>query len=92
MRQPIAQCLKAVMLEQGAKRAWAGDPTLCHDAYERSGGSRRHPLNKIKSVIDAARRSPDFVQVGYIRACDASGRREILHPVFALRQAPASEL
>lgn len=47
-------------------------------------------MNKIKSVIDAARRSPDFVQVGYIRACDASGRREILHPVFALREAPPS--
>lgn len=90
MRQPIAQSLKAVMLEQGAKRVWAGDPNLCHDAYERSGGSQVHPLNRIKSVIDAARRSPDFVQVGYIRACDASGRREILHPAFALCEAPSN--
>lgn len=90
MRQPIAQCLRAVMLERGAKRAWAGDPNLCLDAYQRSGGSRVHPLNRIKSVIDAARRSPDFMQVGYIRACDASGRREIHHPVFALCEAPSN--
>lgn len=89
MRQPLAQCLKAVMIERGAVRVWAGDPNLCHDVYERCGGRRVHPLDKIKSVIDAARRSPEFVQVGYIRACDASGRREILHPVFGLREKPA---
>ena len=88
MRPRLADCLKAAMIDSGAKRAWAGDPNLCHEAYARSGGTRVHPLNRIKSVIDAARRSPDFVQVGYIRACDASGRREILHPVFVLRKPP----
>lgn len=28
MRQPLAQCLKAVMIERGAVRVWAGDPNL----------------------------------------------------------------
>lgn len=45
----------------------------------------QHPLNKIKAVLDAARRSDLFKHDGYIRACDASGTREILHPTFALK-------
>lgn len=90
MPKTLAQHLKDVMTEQKAKRAWAGDPNLCLDAYERSGGTRIHPLNRIKSVLDAARRSPEFKQEGYIRACDATGRREILHPVFILKEKPHS--
>ena len=86
----LAQHLKAVMIETGAKRAWAGDPDLCHEAYARFCGKRVHPLNRIKSVLDAARRSAVFEHGGYIRACDASGRREIKHPVFVLREQASS--
>lgn len=82
----IAKSLKEIMTERNKKRVWAGDPNLCLDAYERSGGTRVHPLNRIKSVIDAARKSPDFESVGYIRAHDAKGSREILHPVFRVRE------
>lgn len=80
----IADHIEDVMREQGLKRIWAGDPNTCHEIYERFGGKRSHPLNRIKSVIDAARRSPKFSHGGYIRACDGSGRREILHPTFVL--------
>lgn len=86
MKPKLADVLKAVVIERRSKYVWAGDPNLCHEAYSRFGGTRNHPLDKIKSVIDAARRSSDFVQIGYIRACDASGRREVNHPVFALRE------
>lgn len=88
-RLTIAEALKQAMLDQGAKRAWGGDPDLMLAAYSNSGGQIVHPLDKIAAVIAAARRSPLFVQKGYIRACDSSGRREILHPVFILK--PASE-
>lgn len=88
MRRTIAECAREAMIDRKATRLWAGDPNLCHDAYTRFGGDRLHPLNRIKSVIDAARRSPLFKQQGYIRACDATGRREILHPCFVLTQSP----
>jgi hypothetical protein len=73
------------MAAQGARRAWCGDPDLCLSAYARTGGRVVHPLNRIKSVLDAARRSPLFEQRGYIRACDITGKREVLHPQFMLR-------
>lgn len=80
----IAIALRDQMLEREAKRAWAGDPNLLLSAYEKTNGKVEHPLNRIKAVIDAARRSKLFVQTGYIRACDTSGRREVRHPVFNL--------
>lgn len=86
-RPTLAVAAKRVMIERSAKYLWAGDPDLCLQAYELSGGNRVHPLNRIRSVIDAVRRSPDFVQVGYIKACDSTGRREIMHPAFSLRDA-----
>lgn len=87
----IAECLRDEMVLTEAKRVWAGDPELCLTVYEKSGGKREHPLNRIKSVLDAARKSPLFEHTGYIRACDASGRREIKHPVFALRATENSK-
>ena len=81
----LAEALKSEMLEAKAVRAWCGDPDLCLAAYERTGGRVQHPLNRIKAVLDAARRSALFEQHGYIRACDATGRREVLHPVFKLK-------
>lgn len=81
----IAECLRDEMVLTQAKRAWDGDPDLCLTAYEKSGGKVVHPLNRIKAVLDAARNSPLFEQLGYIRACDATGCREIKHPVFTLR-------
>ncbi|AZQ13303.1 hypothetical protein STH12_04277 (plasmid) [Shewanella khirikhana] len=80
----IAQHLKDVMIETGADTAWAGDPDLLLTAYARSGGKVVHPLNRIKAVVDAARRSSLFEADGYIRACDCSGTREILHPAFKI--------
>lgn len=84
-KKTLAAHAADAMNEAGASRLWAGDPNLCHDAYSRAGGTRVHPLNKIKSVIDAARKSDLFKPGGYIRACDATGRREVLHPVFVLK-------
>lgn len=80
----IAAALRAQMLAKGETIAWAGDPDLMLSAYEAAGGSIEHPLDRIQAVIAAARRSRLFVQHGYIRACDSSGRREILHPAFKL--------
>lgn len=82
----IAEHLRDEMLAQEANQVWAGDHDLCISAYLRYGGKVEHPLNRVKAVLDAARRSPLFVHAGYIRACDMSGRREILHPVFRLKQ------
>ncbi len=84
-RLTIAEALKQTMLDEGAKRAWAGDPDLLLAAYRKSGGRLVHPLNKIAAVLAAARGSKLFEQKGYIKACDSAGRREILHPVFTLK-------
>ena len=81
----IAEALKQTMLEEKAKHAWAGDPDLMLTAYRKSGGRVIHPLDRIAAVISAARKSKLFEQKGYIRACDSSGRREILHPLFVLK-------
>ncbi len=81
----IAAALRARMLAERTPRAWAGDPDLLLSAYEAAGGSLVHPIDRIQAVIAAARRSRFFVQRGYIRACDRTGQREILHPVFELR-------
>lgn len=82
----IAQCLADQMKKDGKQNAWAGDPDLLLEAYEASGGNVIHPLNRIKAVLDAARRSNLFRQSGYIRACDSAGRREIRHPLFMLKE------
>lgn len=84
-RLTIAEALKQAMLEENATHAWVGDPDLMLSAYKKSGGSIIHPLNRIAAVVSAARKSKLFEQKGYIRACDNSGRREILHPVFVLK-------
>lgn len=84
-RLSIAEALKQTMLEEKAKYAWSGDPDLMLTAYGKSGGRVIHPLDKIAAVVSAARKSKLFEQKGYIRACDSSGRREILHPVFVLK-------
>lgn len=81
-RVKIAEALKSEMIQTKAKRAWAGNPDLLLSAYETSGGAVQHPMDRIA----AARRSSLFKNDGYIRACDSSGRREILHPVFTLAQ------
>lgn len=80
----IASALRDQMLATKESRAWAGDPDLMLAAYEAAGGTVRHPLDRIQAVIAAARRSKLFAQDGYIRACDSTGRREVLHPVFKL--------
>lgn len=81
----IAQALKEEMLRTGAEVAWSGDPDLMLAAYQASGGSLEHPLDCIAAVLRAARKSPLFVSDGYIRACDSTGRREILHPCFVIK-------
>jgi len=83
-KKTLAEHLRDEMLENEAEYVYCGHPDLCISAYERSQGKVEHPLNKIKAVLDAARRSPLFKQDGYIRACDSTGMREVLHPVFAL--------
>lgn len=80
----IAEALRDQMIDSGAKKAWAGDPDLLLSAYARTNGKIEHPLNRIKAVLDSARRSKLFIQSGYIRACDVNGRREIRHPCFKL--------
>jgi hypothetical protein len=81
----LAECLKIELLERNEDIVWAGDPDLCLSAYQRFDGKVEHPLNRIKAVIDAARRSKLFQSDACIRACDSSGTREILHPVFKLK-------
>lgn len=81
----IAEHLRDEMLAQGISQVWDGDPDVCISAYLRYGGKVEHPLDRIKAVLDAARRSPLFERAGYILACDTSGRREIRHPVFRLK-------
>ena len=81
----LADCIEAVLLENGETTIWAGKFGLCGEAYHRFGGKVVHPLNRTRSVIAAARNSPKFQQIGYIRACDSKGTREILHPVFKLK-------
>lgn len=90
-RVTIAEALKGEMIKAKAKRAWAGDPDLLLSAYAIGGGAVVHPLDRIAAVIAAARRSSLFKQDRYIRACDNSGRREILHPVFILAQPVVAE-
>jgi hypothetical protein len=80
----IAEALKAQMLAEDSVSAWAGDPNLLLTAYEMSGCRVEHPRNRIAAVLTAARRSKLFKQDGYIRACDSTGTREVLHPVFRL--------
>lgn len=92
-RVTIAEALKSEMIKVQAKRAWAGNPDLLLSAYQTSGGKVQHPMDRIAAVISAARRSELFKQAGYIRACDSSGRREVLHPCFELVQpAVAGEI
>lgn len=90
-RVTIAEALKCEMLRTKEKRAWAGDPDLLLSAYRISGGAVVHPLDRIAAVIAAARKSSLFMQEGYIRACDSSGRREILHPCFKLAKPLTAE-
>lgn len=87
VRKPtIAEALREEVLKRGTKLIWAGDPCPLLCAYERTNGRVMHPLDRIKSVIDAARRSKLFVSGGYIRACDSTGQREVLHPAFKLKE------
>lgn len=81
----LAECLREEMIERRENEVWSGDPDLCISAYIRFGGKVSHPLNRIKSVIDAARRSNLFEPADFIRAHDSAGRRQILIPVFKLR-------
>lgn len=81
----LAEILRDEVVQTKSKRVWSGNPDLCLSAYEKSGGKIIHPVNRIKAVLDAARKSSLFEQAGYIRACDATGRRETKHPVFVLR-------
>ena len=87
MKKTLAQHLADVMSEQGEEQIWVGNPNPLHDAYKRSGGRVVHPVDRMKSVIDAARRSSLFYRGGYVRACDNTGRREILRPLFVLKRS-----
>lgn len=81
----IAECLREIMVEQQADVAWAGEPDLLLAAFAKFGGQVTHPLNRIQAVISAARNSKIFESDGFIRACDSTGRREVLLPVFKLK-------
>lgn len=82
----LAECLRDEMIERKEEEVWSGDPDLCCAAYARFGGKGFHPLNRIKSVIDAARKSPLFEKADFIRAHDSSGLRQVLIPVFKLKK------
>ncbi|MFM0416035.1 hypothetical protein [Paraburkholderia aromaticivorans] len=87
----IATALRELMLELEADVAWAGEPDLLLAAYEKFGGRVGHPLDRIQAVIGAARKSSLFVQDGYVRACDSSGKREVLLPAFKLKAASSGD-
>lgn len=87
----IAAALRAVMLERQIDVAWAGEPDLLLAAYERFAGRVVHPLDRVQAVIAAARKSNLFVSDGFIRACDSSGRREVLLPAFKLKAGQTNQ-
>lgn len=90
-KMTLAEALREEMLA-GCRSAWAGNPQPLLDAYENASSKRgvhnNHPENRVRAVLNAARRSKLFKQDGYIRACDRTGNREVLHPVFVLREEP----
>lgn len=73
------------MAAQGREFAWAGDPELLIEAYQKTGGKIQHPMAKIKAVLDAARKSDLFEKCGYVKAHDCRGNREIHHPLFKVK-------
>jgi hypothetical protein len=84
-RKSIADHALDVMREEGETLIYDRKLNICHEIYERSGGTRIHPQNKLKSVMDAVRKDKRFRPFGYLRACDCTGKREILHPVFTIK-------
>jgi hypothetical protein len=58
----LAQALRHEMIARKARYAWAGDPDLLLEAYDKAGGAIQHPLDRIQAVLAAARRSLLFVQ------------------------------
>ena len=82
----LAEHAAAYLKEHGETKVWAGMFGACGEIYFRFGGRVQHPLNRTRAVIDAVRKSKLFYHGGYIRACDTTGRREILHPVFKLKE------
>lgn len=85
VKATLAECLRDEMIDRNADEIWSGDPDLCGAAYARFGGKVSHPLNRIKSVIDAARKSSLFEKADFIRAHDSSGMRQVLIPIFKLK-------
>ena len=83
----LAEHLRDELISRAEDSAWAGEPDTCISAYLRSNGRVKHPLNRIKAVLEAARRSDLFFHDGYILACDSTGTREINHPVFKLKSS-----
>ena len=81
----IAEAVKTEMVARKIDSVWSGEPDLCISAYIKTGGKVSHPSNRIKAVIDAVRNSDLFYSDGYIRACDSTCKREILHPCFKLK-------
>ena len=81
----LAKAAKQILTERGQDLLWFGDPDLWHEIYS-LGGKRQdmHPLNKWDAVLQAVRQSSLFECAGHIRAINASGTREILHPAFKI--------
>lgn len=83
----IAEHLKDIMLESNIEYAWQGNHGILTEAYSRTGRKLIHPLNRIKAVMNSVARSDLFVHSGYIKAVDISGRREVNHRCFKLKDA-----
>ena len=80
----LAEYAREVMLERGETHLSMVAFGMLDEIYHRFGGRVVHPLDRQKAVKDAVRRSKMFRHDGYIRCCDTTGRREILHPRFEL--------
>ena len=83
----VAEAAVEVLLENGKEEIWFGEPDIWHEIYGRASGSQQHPLDRWAAVRTALQRSDRFYRSCYIRAINATGTREILHPVYALKQA-----
>ena len=81
----IVQAAIEVLSEKENTEVWFGEPDIWHEIYERAEGKQKHPLDVWAAVRTALQKSELFYRSCYIRAINATGTREILHPVYALK-------
>lgn len=75
LKKTLAEHVIDVMKEHGYSDISGADIEILAEAYARSAGRVKHPLERNKAAMAAVRRSDLFVQDGVIRANDSLGRQ-----------------